>query len=120
MKTAAGPPASAAPPEQPLSGRFWGWPSTPLGWWSIGLGATFVVLFMINATVFMPSTVVVPWRQTILPYYGIFMLLCGLASGIVGLIALVRRRERSWLVWLTVLPALWVLFMVLGEFLVPH
>jgi hypothetical protein len=50
---------------------------------------------------------------------GIFMLLCGLVAGIVGLIAILRQHERSWLVWLAVLPMLWGIFMVLGECLVP-
>jgi hypothetical protein len=68
----------------------------------------------------MPSTVVVPWREVILPFYGIFTLLCGLAAGIVGLTAVIWRRERSWLVWLMMLPGLLVLAFVLGEFLVPH
>ena len=68
----------------------------------------------------MPSTVAVPWRQVVLPFYGIAMLACGLAAGIVGLIAIIRRREHSWLVWFTILPGLMVLAFVLGEFLVPH
>jgi len=120
MKTDSGFPASGQPPDQPTRPRFLGRPSTRLGWWSVALAATFAVLFIINATVFMPSTVEAPWRQTILPFYGISMLLCGLAAGIVGLVAVVRRGERSWLVWLTILPGLFVLFLVLGEFLVPH
>ncbi|MCX6084006.1 MAG: hypothetical protein NT102_03470 [Caldiserica bacterium] len=56
----------------------------------------------------------------ILPFYGIAMLSCGLAAGIVGLIAMIRRHERSWLVRLAILPGLFALFFVLGEFLVPH
>jgi hypothetical protein len=99
---------------------FLGWPSTRLGWWSVALAATFLALYIINAIVFMPSIVEVPWRQVILPFYGIFMMLCGFAAGIVGLIAVIRRHERSWLVWLTILPGLFVLAFVLGEFLVPH
>jgi len=95
-------------------------PSTRLGWWAVGLAAAFVVMWIINATVFMPTTVLIPWRQAVLPFYGIFMMLCGLAAGIVGLIAVVRRRERSWLVWLTLLPGLFALFVLLGELLVPH
>ncbi|MBI2976565.1 MAG: hypothetical protein HYY33_06400, partial [Chloroflexi bacterium] len=46
---------------QPLRRRILGWPGTRLGWWSVGLAATFVVLFIINATVFMPSTAEAPW-----------------------------------------------------------
>jgi len=103
-----------------LRQRFLRRPGTRLGWWALGLGAVFVVLWIINSTVFMPSTVLIPWRQVLLPFYGIFMLLCGLAAGIVGLIAVIRGHERSWLVWLTLLPGLFVLIFVLGEFLVPH
>ena len=95
-------------------------PSTKLGWWSVALAATFAALFIINATVFMPSVVEVPWRQTVLPFYGIAVMACGLAAGIVGLIAVTRRQERSWMVWLTMVPGLFVIFFVLGEFLVPH
>ena len=120
MTTASGLPVSVGPSGQPSRRPTFGRPSTRLGWWSVGLAATFVVLFIINATVFMPSTVEVPWRQTVLPFYGIFMLLCGFAAGIVGLLAVTRQRERSWLVWLAMLPGLLVLVFVLGEFLVPH
>lgn len=42
------------------------------------------------------------------------MMLCGLAAGVVGLVAVIRQRELSWLVWLT------AFFMLLGEFLLPH
>jgi hypothetical protein len=77
-----------------------------------------VGLFIING-VFMTSPVAVPWMQVILPFYGIAMLLCGLSGGVVGLIAVIRRHERSALVWLTMLPLVFVLFLVLGEFLIP-
>jgi hypothetical protein len=48
------------------------------------------------------------------------MRLCGLAAGIIGLIAVIRKHERSWLVWLTILPTVLTLIFLLGEFLVPH
>lgn len=94
-------------------------PHTKPGWWAAWLGIAFVVLFFINSFVFMPTSSDAPWRHLILPFYGIFMLLCGLASGVIGLIAIIRG-ERSWAVLLTLLPGLWVLFMVIGEFLFPH
>jgi hypothetical protein len=124
MKTTTGFQASA-PPKQPFWQRIMGSPSTRLGWWSVGLGATFVVLFIINAIVFVPvaagmNAMEAPWRQVVLPFYGIAMLLVGQAAGIVGLIAVIRQHERSWLVWLTLLPGLFILFLLLGEFLVPH
>jgi hypothetical protein len=95
-------------------------PQTALGWWAVWLGAVFVLLFLINAFVLMPSSSDAPWRHVILPFYGIFMLLCGLGSGIAGFIAVFRQGERAWLVLLTLAPAAWVIFMLLGELLFPH
>ncbi len=98
-------------------------PVTSLGWWAVGLGAAFLVMFLINSFVFMPlgQAVSAPaWSQTLLPFYGILMVLCGLATGVVGILAIVLKHERSWLVWLTILPEAFVLFLLLGEFLVPH
>jgi hypothetical protein len=74
-----------------------------------------VVLFIINTAVFLPAPGVVPWREA---FVGIVLLLCGIGGGIAALIALIRRHERSALVWLALLPGLFVLFMI-GEFLVP-
>jgi hypothetical protein len=95
-------------------------PATTLGWWAFGLAAAFVGMFVINTAVFMPGLAPAWWRQTILPFYGIFMMLCGIAAGVVGLIALIRGHERSWMVWIAILPGAFALFFVLGEFLVPH
>jgi hypothetical protein len=58
-------------------------PHTRLGWWSVWLGAAFVVMFLINSFVFMPPTFNPSWGPTILPFYGIFMVLSGLTAGIV-------------------------------------
>ena len=103
-----------------MSSDFFEVPHTKPGWWAIGLMGAFVVMFIINATVFMPSSEPLPLPRTLLIFYGIFMMLCGLSAGVVGLISVIRAQERSWLVWLTILPGLFVLFFVLGEFLVPH
>ena len=90
-------------------------PGTRLGWFSVGLAATFVVLFIINTAVFLPAPGVVPWREA---FVGIVLLLCAIGGGIAALIALIRGHERSALVWLALLPGLFVLFMI-EEFLVP-
>jgi len=106
------------------SSIFWKRPSTRLGWRAVGLAGVFIVLFIINSAVFMPlfsrSGPYDRFSQTVMPFYGIFMLLCGLSAGVVGLIAVLRQHERSWLVWLTILPCAFVLFLLLGELLVPH
>jgi len=72
----------------------------------------------INAAVFMrlPEA---PWQPIVGPFYGIAMLTCGLAAGVTAALAVVRQGERSWLVFLPLLPALFVLFLVVGEFLGP-
>jgi hypothetical protein len=78
---------------------------------------------IISATVFIPlsqNTAEAWWSQTFLPFYGIFMMVCGLAAGIIGLVAVVRMHEHSWLVWLTILLGVFVLFFILAEFLIPH
>jgi hypothetical protein len=67
-----------------------------------------------------PSVVEVPWRTAILPFYAIAMVACGLAAGVVGLVAIVRKHERSWLVWLPVFLGADVILFVVGEFAVPH
>jgi hypothetical protein len=102
------------------NGRFFGLPITRLGWIAGSLMVAFIVLFLINSFVFMPPSTNALFPRTFLIFYGIFMLLCGLAAGVVGLIALIRNRERSWFVWLAVLPGAFVLFLLLGELLVPH
>ena len=113
MNTGSGLPSNAQRPGQSV------WPSTPLGRWSVSLGATFVVLMLINGLVFMRLPEQVGWRQTILPVYGIAMMLCGLASGIVALVAIRRQNERSWLVRAPLFAAGFVVIFLLGEFLGP-
>jgi len=92
-------------------------PHTKLGWWGLWLGVAFIVMFIVNIAVFSLVTDETAWRQTILPFYGPFMLLCGLAGGVVGLIAMIRQRERSSLVWLAILVGLFVFIIILNEFL---
>jgi hypothetical protein len=101
----------------------WQRPTTRRGWWAAGLGAAFVMMYLVNTLVFMPafSYAITPGLWNILlPFYAISMVLCGLSSGILGLLALIRSRERSWLVWLTLLPGAFVIFLLVGELLFPH
>lgn len=96
------------------------WPATKFGRWSVALAATFIVLFAINAAVLMSLRSEATWVRMVMIFYGFAMLLCGLAAGVVGLMAVLRQRERSWLVWLCILPGLFVVFLVLGELLTSH
>jgi len=100
-------------------------PTTTLGKWSMWLGVAFIVMFAINS-VFVGAlgTSTDPgWRafsQTYLPFYGIGMLLVGFSAGIVGFVSIVGQKERSFVALLMIVPTLFVLMFLLGEFLVPH
>ena len=92
-------------------------PKTRLGWWAGGLALGFLVMYIVNAAVFMRLSQDVPWRLTLLPFYGILMMLCGIAAGIVGALAILRNHERSWLVWLAIALGVDALLFIVGEFL---
>ena len=98
--------------------KFLARPATRLGRWSVALAAAFAVMFILNAAVFM-RLAEAPWEHIVLPFYGIAMLLCGLAAGVTAAIAVVKKGERSWLVWLPLLLCLFVLFLLVGEFVGP-
>ena len=100
--------------------RFFGLPRSRLGWAAGILLVVSLLLFLINSFVFIPPSTNALFPRTFLIFYGLFMLLCGFSAGIVALIALIRNRERSWFVWLAVLPLAFWIFFLLGEFLVPH
>jgi len=87
------------------SSSFWQRPSMRLGWWAVGLAAMSIVLNL-------------AW--SILPGGAILGFICGLVGGVLALIAVIRQHERSWLVFLSILPLFWVLFFILGEILIPH
>ena len=97
-------------------------PKTRLGKWSIWLIIAFIVLFIIfqllvasgqrgGATFFSNIALSVP------------MLIAGV-SGIsaffTGIIGIIKSKERSVLVFIATIIGFFILFFVVGEFLVPH
>jgi len=100
---------------------FWRRPSTKLGWWAMGLAIGWVFLNIATSVIIeirsrMPATTESPVAMN----FGFLMLLVGLAAGIVALIAILRKHERSWLVWAALLPGVSVIFLLIGEFTIPH
>jgi quinol-cytochrome oxidoreductase complex cytochrome b subunit len=97
--------------------RFWGLPGTGLARRSVWLGSAFVVMFVLN--IFINLYLVRPADEPgFMGFYWafvIFMLVCGLAGGILGLIAVTRQHEHSSLIWISVLLGLFVLLLVLNE-----
>jgi len=89
------------------------------------LAVAFILMFAINTAfigVFGTSTndTIDAFSTSVLPAYGITMLLVGVSAGVVGLISIIKNHERSWVVWATLLPMAFVLFFVIGEFTTPH
>jgi len=97
---------------------FFARPSTKLGWWSAWLLVLFVGLIAISAGV---STIWPDgsWRLLIMPFFGVGTVLCGIATGVLALLAVTRHHERSWLVWLPLFVGASLVFLLLGEFLIP-
>ena len=89
------------------SSHFFGMPHGKLAWWSVGLGILFVALFLSVTTGFLHF----PGRLTIA---------LGVIAGILTLLALIWKGERSWLLWLMLLPGLFAIVFSLGEILFPH
>ncbi|HAY84091.1 MAG TPA: hypothetical protein DCY42_03960 [Chloroflexi bacterium] len=120
MKNESNYPSNLTPEGQYLWRRVLAWPSTRLGWWSVVLMAVSVVMMIINPTVFMDIPEDQGWRVTLLPFFAILMILCGLSAGILGLVAVIRRNERSVVVLPGLLIGLFAVVFLLGEFLLPH
>ena len=109
--------AGKPPPEPTLRQRILKRPSTRQGWWAVIMAALFITLYLMYALVLMPAGEVNPQNEIVLPIIDTWIIVCGLAAGIAGLVAVLRQGERSWLVWLAMLPALMAVFLVLGGFL---
>jgi len=95
-------------------------PATRLGWWAVGLIGAFALMLIYNAGVSMIAQNNPASQNISLPNIGMPMVLFGLASGVFGLIALIRNHERSWLVWLSILLGVIMLSLIFREFLVAH
>lgn len=90
-----------------ISSRFSEKPHTSLGWWSVGLMILFMVLFIGQVT-------------ASLRFSGLVTMTLGVVAGLLTLTALIRQGERSWLIWLMLLPGLFAIVFALAEVLVPH
>lgn len=104
-------------------------PKTKLGKWSLGLIAAMPVLFFTGASFTNSLYKSVPAGTTILkdiierPALALTMLsgmIAGVSAFFVGLIAIIREKERALLVYVaTSIGMLFILFLI-GEVLFPH
>jgi hypothetical protein len=73
----------------------------------VGLTLLFTLLFV---------SVINEWIH----FSGFLIMVLGITGGILTLIALIWKHERSWVVWLALLPGLFAILFSLGEILYPH
>ncbi len=100
--------------------RFLSLPATRLGWWAVGLAAAPLLLPVLTFVVNLLVNELTGGLQTAVGVSGLLMVVCGIAGGVTALIAVLRRRERSILLWFAMLIGLFFLFLIAGEFIVPH
>jgi hypothetical protein len=94
-------------------------PLTRLGWWAVGLAAGGAVLLVGGPL--LTRLFVAPIETGFIPASPALLALgVMLAAGIVAATAWFRRAERSLLVLLTIVPALFALYLMVGEFVFPH
>ncbi len=92
-------------------------PKTPLGRWSVGLAAAFILLSVLSG-VLTGLGGVGPGLAG--PILGAAFGISGMTALITGLISITKSKERSVLVFLAVVIGLFVLIFLLGEFIYPH
>ena len=92
---------------RPVSSHFGELPHTKTGWSSVALTILFVILFALVT-------------NDLLRFSGLVTMLIGVSGGLVTIAALTWKRERSWALWLMLMPGLFAILFALGEILVPH
>ena len=104
-------------------------PKTKLGRWSLGLAATMPVLFLIGTSLTNSLYESVPSGRTILeditlrPVLALTMLaamISGISAFIIGLIAIIKQKERALLVYVATSVGAFLAVFLLGELVFPH
>jgi len=104
-------------------------PKTKLGKWSLGLIAAMPTLFFIGTSLTNSLYKSVPAGSTILediagrPALALTMLVgmvAGTSAFIVGLIAIIRQKERALLVYVATSIGMLLILFLIGEVLFPH
>lgn len=96
------------------------WPRTRLGWWAVGLMVVFVVMFSVNVLMLTISPFATWWMDTLLPYYGVGMVVCVWCGAITAIVAWRRAHDHALTVGASMLPLFGVVIFIIGELVLPH
>ena len=92
-------------------------PKTPLGRWSVGLAAVFILLLVLSSVLTGLGGV---GPGPVGPILGMAFGISGIAALVTGLISMIKSKERSALVFLAAVVGLFTSIFFAGEFLFPH
>lgn len=92
-------------------------PSTGLGKWSAGLLVLALVLLLLNNAVVMPRTEQLPGFDAVQRGINLSVFLSVVAAGACSAVAIVKKREHSWILFAAVLLLALALALNLGALL---
>ena len=96
--------------KDPIKSKFIQRPATKTGWWAGALAIFAMLLVGVNSLELNPFIQTIPNEPSILVLvYDLTMFVSLMASIVLGVIALTRKREHSWMVWLFMIPVLFFL-----------
>jgi hypothetical protein len=85
------------------------WPKTRLGWVAALSFDLFVVLYIINGYMIKLSASSSWWLTSVLPYYGVALMLTVVTASVGSVIAVLLGRDRAWAVRIATVPIfVWV------------
>jgi hypothetical protein len=85
------------------------WPKTRIGWTAALAFDLFVVLYIINGYMLKMSASSSWWLSSVLPYYGVALMITVVMASAGSVIALLFGRDQAWAVWIATLPiVVWI------------
>ena len=85
------------------------WPRTRIGWTAALAFDAFIMLYFFNGYMLKLSASSAWWLTSVLPYYGVVLMLTVVVASAGSVIALLFGRDRAWAVWMATLPIVaWV------------
>lgn len=92
---------------KPKRSRFFQCPASKTGWWAGGLAVIVMLMMGVNMIGLNPFEKITAFDPSFLvKAYDLTMFTSLMAATVLGVIALTGKQERSWLVWLFIIPML--------------